>query len=44
MWKKNRSLYKRLIVKASLEEIQFFKQGPPYKKEGPDPNKGSNQQ
>ena len=24
--------------------IQFFKQGPAYKKEGPDPNKGSNQQ
>ena len=25
-------------------QIQFFKQGPAYKKEGPDPNKGSNQQ
>ena len=24
--------------------IQFFKQGPAYKKEGPDSNKGSNQQ
>ena len=24
--------------------FQFFKQGPAYKKEGPDPNKGSNQQ
>ena len=24
--------------------IQFFKQGPAYKKVGPDPNKGSNQQ
>ena len=24
--------------------IQFFKQGPAYKTEGPDPNKGSNQQ
>ena len=23
--------------------VQFFKQGPAYKKEGPDPNKGSNQ-
>ena len=23
--------------------IQFLKQGPAYKKEGPDPNKGSNQ-
>ena len=25
-------------------KAQFFKQGPAYKKEGPDPNKGSNQQ
>ena len=24
--------------------FQFLKQGPAYKKEGPDPNKGSNQQ
>ena len=24
--------------------VQFFKQGPAYKKEGPDPNNGSNQQ
>ena len=24
--------------------IKFFKQGPAYEKEGPDPNKGSNQQ
>ena len=29
----------------SLEFINsIFKQGPAYKKEGPDPNKGSNQQ
>ena len=27
-----------------IREVQFFKQGPAYKKEGPDPNKGSNQQ
>ena len=26
------------------KSIQFFKQGPAYKKEGPDLNKGSNQQ
>ena len=25
-------------------QIQFFKRGPAYKKGGPDPNKGSNQQ
>ena len=25
-------------------KFNFFKQGPAYKKEGPDPNKGSNQQ
>ena len=25
-------------------KIKFFKQGPAYKKEGPDPNKGFNQQ
>ena len=24
--------------------FEFFKQGPAYKKEGPDPNKGSSQQ
>ena len=29
---------------ASFAWIQFLKQGPAYKKEGPDPNKGSNQQ
>ena len=30
---------------AAHRLIQFFKQGPAYKKEeGPDPNKGSNQQ
>ena len=28
----------------AIMKIQFFKQGPAYKKEGPDPNKGSNQQ
>ena len=27
-----------------LNKFNFFKQGPAYKKEGPDPNKGSNQQ
>ena len=31
-------------IGSGFEEIQFFKQGPAYKKEGPDPNKGSNQQ
>ena len=30
--------------KTYNKKIQFFKQGPAYKKEGPDPNKGSNQQ
>ena len=33
----------RLFADGALS-IQFFKQGPAYKKEGPDPNKGSNQQ
>ena len=27
-----------------ISQIQFLKQGPAYKKEGPNPNKGSNQQ
>ena len=27
-----------------IERIQFLKQGPAYKKDGPDPNKRSNQQ
>ena len=34
----------RLYTNIPHEEAQFFKQGPAYKKEGPDPNKGSNQQ
>ena len=31
-------------VRIQVELIQFLKQGPAYKKEGPDRNKGSNQQ
>ena len=29
---------------VEVKVIQFFKQGPAYKREGLDPNKGSNQQ
>ena len=33
------------LMERVLKRIQsVFKQGPAYKKEGPDPNKGSNQQ
>ena len=31
-------------ISGQIKRIQFFKQGPAYKKEGPDPNKGSNHQ
>ena len=30
--------------KSNFQEIQFLKQGPAYKREGPDPHKGSDQQ
>ena len=31
------------MVRSPFSDADFFKQGPAYKKEGPDPNKGSNQ-
>ena len=43
-----RAYFPRIAVShkcfKSCLKTQFLKQGPAYKKEGPDPNKGSNQQ
>ena len=40
-----RDIFKNSVqTEAIFKRTQFFKQGPAYKKEGPDPNKGSNQQ
>ena len=33
-----------LTIVTDHDQIQFLKQGQAYKKGGPDPNKGSNQQ
>ena len=45
---KNHLLFTQAVAELyqsrAVLQIQFLKQGPAHKKEGPDPNKGSNQQ
>ena len=38
------SILSIFVLNRRVSLLEFFEQGPAYKKEGPDPNKGSNQQ